>query len=338
METHYFFGSNTPSGFVGGYEDILNSNRLIILKGGAGSGKSTLMRKVAEITAEVGYDTETYHCSSDVKSLDCVYIPTLSTAVVDGTAPHVIEANLPLARHFVFNLLDTADYKKITPHTAVLQNCLLYKKQYFNNAYANLKCAYALQNNLNAQISQYVDAVKLNSIASNILSLIDDNQAQLNRTQFASAITNNGHVDYYFSNFSHLQVITLDYEFELQMQTLLNGLKTLLDNRAKNYTLFINPLNPSQPEALKIGDYLVAPKRFFPKSETAFDLSLSVNSFNRHFVSKDTPVIEQLISRAIENLNYAHLTHLEIEKIYAPAMDWEDVNDKTERIIKLILS
>ena len=47
----YFVGMNTGHGFVGKYGEIANEkelNRLYIIKGAAGTGKSTLMRSCAE--------------------------------------------------------------------------------------------------------------------------------------------------------------------------------------------------------------------------------------------------------------------------------------------------
>lgn len=60
--------------------------------------------------------TETYRCSSDVSSFDAVFVPSKNFAVIDGTSPHVTEAEIPLVTGFVFNLLDAADEKKIAPY------------------------------------------------------------------------------------------------------------------------------------------------------------------------------------------------------------------------------
>lgn len=46
-----FLASNTAKGFVGYFSDFMASHRTVILKGGPGTGKSTLMKKLAH-TAE----------------------------------------------------------------------------------------------------------------------------------------------------------------------------------------------------------------------------------------------------------------------------------------------
>ncbi|MBO7151913.1 MAG: hypothetical protein J6V77_03650 [Clostridia bacterium] len=52
----YFLGSNTHSGFAGFYDEVTdNINRVYLLKGGAGTGKSSLMKKVLKRGVELGY-------------------------------------------------------------------------------------------------------------------------------------------------------------------------------------------------------------------------------------------------------------------------------------------
>jgi predicted AAA+ superfamily ATPase len=89
--THYFLGSNSPTGFRSLYPQFMdaeNDNILYILKGGPGCGKSTFMKQIAQTMIDAGYAVEFIHCSGDPDSLDGVLIPALKIAYVDGTAPH----------------------------------------------------------------------------------------------------------------------------------------------------------------------------------------------------------------------------------------------------------
>ena len=88
--TQYFLGGNTPSGFYSLYHQLSDPARmraLYIIKGGPGSGKSTLMRKVGAWAEEAGLDTEYILCSGDPDSLDALILPGKAVAIVDGTAP-----------------------------------------------------------------------------------------------------------------------------------------------------------------------------------------------------------------------------------------------------------
>ena len=91
MAMTYFLGANSYGGFASLYEGFTASpelDRLYILKGGAGCGKSSFMKRVAEAAEEQGLAAERVLCSGDPSSLDGVFLPALRLAYVDGTAPH----------------------------------------------------------------------------------------------------------------------------------------------------------------------------------------------------------------------------------------------------------
>lgn len=91
---HMFPGGNTSKGFYSFYNYIISqedAKRIFILKGGPGVGKSTFMKKTAAEMLERGYDVEYMHCSSDNSSLDGLVIPKTGVAMIDGTAPHVVD-------------------------------------------------------------------------------------------------------------------------------------------------------------------------------------------------------------------------------------------------------
>lgn len=97
MTSSCFLGANTAEGFCSHYDTLFSDERirdLVILKGGPGCGKSTLMRRVSKAAQEKGWDTEEILCSSDPGSLDGVIVPQIALALVDGTAPHVVEPPL----------------------------------------------------------------------------------------------------------------------------------------------------------------------------------------------------------------------------------------------------
>ena len=74
-----FPGSNTAEGFYSFYNYIIppDADRIFIIKGGPGVGKSTFMRSIADRLVERGFDVEFHCCSSDNGSLDGIVIPKL---------------------------------------------------------------------------------------------------------------------------------------------------------------------------------------------------------------------------------------------------------------------
>ncbi len=91
-EKRYFAASNTERGFVSYFAENFRdrADRCYIIKGGPGTGKSRLMRELANAAENAGGAVEYYYCSSDPVSLDGLYMTfgSESIAVLDGTAPH----------------------------------------------------------------------------------------------------------------------------------------------------------------------------------------------------------------------------------------------------------
>lgn len=84
-----FLGAATPSGPVDFVNKITEGLRKrYFLKGRAGTGKSTLLKKIVTEAEQRGLDIEIYHCGFDPGSLDMVIVRELGWAVFDSTNPH----------------------------------------------------------------------------------------------------------------------------------------------------------------------------------------------------------------------------------------------------------
>lgn len=86
---HRLFGTNTPDGAVNKIRELLDDLKYsYFIKGRAGTGKSTFMKKVLASCREYGYDVELYHCSFDPESVDMVLVRDLNFCIFDSTDPH----------------------------------------------------------------------------------------------------------------------------------------------------------------------------------------------------------------------------------------------------------
>src|SRR5690554_6153355 len=95
---HIFLGGNTHLGFFSYYDHILpqeDADIIFVIKGGPGTGKSSCMKKSAREMLSRGHVVEFMHCSSDSDSLDGIVIRDLKAAMLDGTAPHVVDPKHP---------------------------------------------------------------------------------------------------------------------------------------------------------------------------------------------------------------------------------------------------
>ncbi len=91
-----FFGASTPAGAMDFIENLTaNISKRYLLKGRPGTGKSTLLKKLAGASAERGLDTELYSCAFDSNSLDAIIWPELDVCLFDSTAPHLYEPSRP---------------------------------------------------------------------------------------------------------------------------------------------------------------------------------------------------------------------------------------------------
>lgn len=86
---HRFLGAATPNGPVDFIQNLTEDiPQRFFIKGRPGSGKSTMLKKLAAAAEERGFDVEVYHCGFDPNSLDMVIVRELGVAVFDSTAPH----------------------------------------------------------------------------------------------------------------------------------------------------------------------------------------------------------------------------------------------------------
>ena len=109
-----FAGLNGIDGYVPFLEYTLSPmKRVFILKGSPGSGKSTVMKRIAARAEAEGHSLTVIRCSSDPDSLDGVTVNDLGVAVADGTPPHPLDPEKYGIREITVSLEDTFDYDRL---------------------------------------------------------------------------------------------------------------------------------------------------------------------------------------------------------------------------------
>lgn len=93
MQRAYFLGGASPTGFSTSFWTEHSGYYGYYLKGGPGTGKSTLMKRIAADFA--GEDISCWHCASDPHSLDAVVLEERGIFIADATAPHESGTQLP---------------------------------------------------------------------------------------------------------------------------------------------------------------------------------------------------------------------------------------------------
>ena len=140
----YFLGANTPKGFYSYYDYLISqedARKIYIIKGGPGTGKSTLMKKIGAWAEENGFETDYIHCSSDPDSLDGLVIPEMKVAMVDGTSPHIVDPKTPGAVDTIVNLCDCWNEKNMIKNKDEILSINKKIADKYKIAYSYLKSA-----------------------------------------------------------------------------------------------------------------------------------------------------------------------------------------------------
>ncbi|GAB3804913.1 PRK06851 family protein [Virgibacillus kimchii] len=135
------FGTNTADGVVNEVPHIINQvSKAYYIKGRAGTGKSTFMKKIAEACMQHGYDIEQYHCSFDPGSIDMILVRELDFCIFDSTDPH--EFSPERDQDEIIDLYEIA----VTPGTdekyeKEIEEVTARYKSYMKNGIKNIKKA-----------------------------------------------------------------------------------------------------------------------------------------------------------------------------------------------------
>ena len=166
-EREFFIGANTGRGFVCYAEDIFRGlKRLYLIKGGPGTGKSTLMKTVARAAKQKGITVETYRCSSDPDSLDGVVLRELSVGIMDATSPHAMEPKYPGARENLIDLGAFWDAAALAERFDDIQGKTDEKAATFATVYKYMGVATTLRGERNRLLTSCVEMAKLQKAVS----------------------------------------------------------------------------------------------------------------------------------------------------------------------------
>ncbi|WP_170833677.1 MULTISPECIES: PRK06851 family protein [unclassified Bacillus (in: firmicutes)] len=197
---NYYAGGNTARGFYSLYEENLSGlERLFILKGGPGTGKSSLMKAIGHEWTGRGYDIEFLHCSSDNKSIDGVIIPKLKVGIVDGTAPHVIEPKTPGVVEEYVNLGVAWDSEKLRKHKDAITRYISEASGAFQSAYACFKEALAIHDDWEKIYIDNIDFEKANEVTNQLIQKLfatNKGMQAVVKHRFLGAATPKGAVDF----------------------------------------------------------------------------------------------------------------------------------------------
>lgn len=352
--TSFFLGANTPEGFYSLFSELYYPEegwRLYIIKGGPGTGKSTLMKKVARECDKRGLFCERIYCSSDPDSLDGVIIPSLKISIADGTSPHVIEPKYPGVCEKFIDLGLFRDDSRLMPYR---DEIIETTKE---NSFHHKKCAdflLAASACRNDTASVVIPLMKIDTIhrfseklAGKMLSALTDTGARMKK-RIISAVTPKGLVEFSdtVNALGEKRVILYD-SFGCAAAVIFKFLSLRAAEKGiEGYCCydFMNPV--SSPVALILPGLNLSFVRTKLKPRDTADTVLTVNcmrfydssalSRHKNRIAFNNRSESEMISGAGECLIKAKSTHDRLEKYYISAMDFEKMNTYSESLIKEI--
>ena len=139
----FFAAANSYCGFISYFDKVFPSkafNRIYVLKGGPGTGKSSFMKKMSSNLKEKECNIEEIYCSSDPHSLDGVIAEKNGRriAIIDGTAPHERDAVIPGAIDEIINLGDYWESSWLTLQKDRILKLVNNKGNAYKTAYSYL--------------------------------------------------------------------------------------------------------------------------------------------------------------------------------------------------------
>ncbi|KUG03538.1 atpase [hydrocarbon metagenome] len=352
-------GGNTRYGFYSLYDHMVlpRVKRKIILKGGPGVGKSTFMKKVGVFFAEKGFDIEYHWCSSDDNSLDGIVIGDHQVCILDGTAPHVVDPIWPGAVDEIINLGEYWDREQLTSARDTVIKLTRNIGRYFDLAYRRLQESGIAYDELKSYNSRSIDE---KALSRNIQALASDflgsetSSFEKTRHLFPGAITPSG------LNTKIESLIPEDASLFAVKGSPGSGLKKLfkyvegiLELAGIYAEIFHNPFDPSEIDLIILPasrkalldtssnifayeNRLQAPKYRRILDFDKFLDPLEIDIYAKT-IAQSRDRMEDGIRDAVYFIESAKKAHDELELYYIPAMDFEAINTRREKLQEELL-
>ncbi len=333
----YFAAANGYLGFKSYFEDIFKPDeykRIYILKGGPGTGKSTLMKKILSSPQLSEYPKEAIYCSSDPASLDAVIINS-NIAIIDGTAPHETDTKIPGAVDKIVNLGDAWNEKALEKNKKEIIEINKSKSNFYNSAYKYLAFIKNLNDYSEEIVNRAFDFEKAEKDIASRFELSSCEDRGCEKIRLISSFSKLGYKRILHSD-SYNKTYNISSEYgqgHLYLAILLKHF-----SRCSDVTKAVSPLDGTL-EAL-----------FFDNDNTAFiinsdfgeavdtEIYLTLSESQKNEIKKLGGIRSALLSEAREYFRLASDEHFKLEEIYKSAMDFSKNSELTEALISEIYS
>ena len=354
MQNEFFAASNSAHGFKNYYPEVFAPcDVLYIIKGGPGTGKSTFMKKYGRLAESEGAKVEYYYCSSDPSSLDGVLIfgRERIVGIIDGTAPHVSEPELPGVREEIVNLGACWDGELLRKQKNEIVALCDRKSAEYKSAYRFLRSVGNLRAVSDGLVNETLDREKMKSAISRIIKDIPVGKAKI-RTSIVDSVSMSGRVRF-TSLEDSAEKLYIVSEYYGVGEMFLDELYSSLGEREVKIRVSFDPICPEHVDGILLEDEKIAfvtgagleekyeAATASEDGEETADGGRAVEVINsKRFVDMEKlrqvrnelrytfRLAQSSLDGALHSLSKARIYHFLLEDIYGKAMDWK----KTETI------
>ena len=344
MNRTLFPGAMGPDGFISCFDHLLSEAKLkrkLILKGGPGVGKSTFMRRVHAALCPENEAATLYFCSGDPDSLDAVAVPHAGLLILDGTAPHIVDPEIPGARDSIINLGVCLNEAAMRPHLPHIRVCMADHAACSRRARACLAAAAALARDHAAVLCAAADNARMarmtHALIQSVLSQKGETSAVPSvRPILTDAVTPKGELCLIGEN-AQPRVFRLLAHWGMDMTPILREISLAAQMAGYDVEEHLCPTVPDRLLHLTIPSLgtLITSSDILP-SEQTFDFSSCIpqGALLRYecALEQGRAGIRLHLHRAIAALTQAKQIHDELESFYVPNMDfgrWQEILEET---------
>ena len=331
-----FPGSNTAHGFVGFFQDLrLHADRTVILKGGPGVGKSTLMREVGRHYERLGMDVGYYFCSGDPDSLDAVFAPGAGFLVMDGTAPHIVDPVLPGAGDGILNLGVCLEEQQLQAQRGEIETLSKEISRCYAQAYRYLRAALSVREDAAAVYDQAMPEREKRMLQRELMAHLPCGAPGRDSHAFMQAITWKG-VLQQTDALESGQAVCLDVPWGFDADALLRPVWEEAGWRGIRRSAYHDPLNAGALAHAAVGDTVFTTAVLL--DARVLSPSLDAGALRRESgrLAFDRAACQLLTGQAVEALSQAKEKHDALERYYIDAMDYPRLEEIRRGFLKAL--